>query len=72
VAITGAEQIFSLAWHPVGGAFDWICGSLELSNGPLRTAAVLYLPKAVSFTPASRPPPALHQSALQCQEPTSV
>jgi hypothetical protein len=34
-------------------------------------AAVLYLPKVVSCTPASRPPPALHQLAGQCQLPTS-
>jgi hypothetical protein len=33
-------------------------------HGPLRTAAILYLPKSVSCTPASRPPAALHQSAL--------
>jgi hypothetical protein len=33
-----------------------IRGSLELSDGPLRTAAVLYLHKLVSCTPASRPP----------------
>ena len=71
LAITGAEQIFSLAWNSVRGASDWIRGSLELSDGLLRTAAVLYLPKVVSCTPASRPPPALHQSALQCQLPTS-
>jgi hypothetical protein len=33
-----------------------IRGSLELSDGPLRTAAVLYLPNVVSCSPASRPP----------------
>jgi hypothetical protein len=52
MAITGAEQIFSAAWNPVRGASDWICGSLELSNGRLRTAAVLYLPKVVSLHPS--------------------
>jgi len=41
-----------------------ICGSLELNDGPLRTAADLYLPRFVSFAPASRLPDALHQSAL--------
>jgi hypothetical protein len=72
LAITGAEQIFSLAWNPVRGASDWIRGSLELSDGLLRTAAVLYLPKVVSCTPASRPPPGLHQSALQCHKRSSA
>ena len=45
-----------------------ICGSLKLRHGPLRTAADLYLPRIVSFTPASRLPAALHQSAL-CATP---
>jgi len=50
--------------EPGKGRLRLIRGSLELSDGPLRTAAVLYLPKVVSCLPASRPPPALHQSAL--------
>src|SRR5262249_20073278 len=70
LAITRAEQILSLAWNPIRDAFGWIRGSLELCNGLLRTAAVPYSPKVVSCTQASRPPPALHQSALQCQKLT--
>jgi hypothetical protein len=31
-------------------------GLIELSDGPLRTAAILYLPKKISCTPGSRPP----------------
>jgi hypothetical protein len=42
--------------EPGKGRLRLIRGSLELSDGPLRTAAVLYLPKVVSCTPASRPP----------------
>jgi hypothetical protein len=42
-------------------------GSIRTRDGPLRTAAILYLPKKVSCSPGSRPPGALHQSALQCQ-----
>ena len=41
-----------------------ICGSLERSDGPLRTAADLYLSRIVSCTPASRLPAASPQSAL--------
>jgi hypothetical protein len=46
LAVTTAEQIFSLAWEPGKERLQLRCGSLELSNGPLRTAAVLYLPSA--------------------------
>src|SRR5215472_12760441 len=38
--------------------------SLEPSDGPRPTTAIPYLPKSVSCTPASRPPAALHRSAL--------
>src|SRR5215831_2122523 len=72
LAVTGAEQIFSLAWNPVKRRLRLICGSLELGDGLLRTPTVLYLPKVVSCTPASRPLAALHQSALQCQQETLV
>jgi hypothetical protein len=42
--------------EPGKGRLRLIRGSLELSDGPLRTAAILYLHKLVSCTPASRPP----------------
>ena len=43
-----------------------IRGSLEPSDGPLRTAAILCLPKSVRWSPASRPPAALLRLALLC------
>src|SRR5215472_1944940 len=64
LAVTTTEQIFSFAWNSVKERLRLICGSLELSDGPLRTSVDLYLPRIVSFTPASRLPAALHQSAL--------
>src|SRR5262249_61623187 len=43
-----------------------IRGSLEPSDGPLRTAAILCLPKSVRWSPASRPPAALLRLAFLC------
>src|SRR3954452_11207751 len=56
LAVTAAEQIFSLAWNPVT-ATPTDPRIVRVSDCPLRTAAGLYLPKLVSSTPASRPPP---------------
>jgi hypothetical protein len=50
MAVTTAEQVFSVAWNLVKERLRLICGSLERSDGPLRTAADLYLPKSVSCT----------------------
>src|SRR5215472_16828330 len=67
LAVTTAEQVFSVAWNPVKERLRLICGSLEPGDDPLRTAAILYLPQSVCWTPASRPAATLLQSALQCQ-----
>ena len=72
LAVTTAEQIFSVAWNPVKERLRLICGSLELSDGPLRAAADLYLSRIVRFTPASRLPAALHQSALCANSGPSI
>src|SRR5215472_11987980 len=53
LAVTGAEQIFSLAWNSVRERPRLICGSLELSDSPLRTAAVLTCPRS-SAAPQQR------------------